>query len=265
MNLEIVALDDEKPALYRLTKALKEAVPDAHVLSFSTVGEVMEHIEENANIDFAFLDIEMPGMTGLELAKKMKELSPRTKLIFVTGFTQYAAEAYADRINGYIMKPVTKEKILNEIQYQNEFEYKTEKKLRVQTFGNFDVFYGEEHLKFRYAKTKELLAFLVDRRGASCNMAEICAILWEDRALSNSLKTQYRNLISDLKHTLEEIGCSDIITRNGREISVCPAKFQCDLYDFLNMDVAAVNRYNGEYMTQYSWAEITLASLKKYL
>lgn len=264
MCLKILALDDEKPALARLTRAILEAVPDADIHAFNRSSEAFTYINEKSYPDYIFMDIDMPGISGMEFAKKIKCINPNTMIVFVTGYSSYAAEAYAARANGYIMKPVTKEIISDEICYLDRYRNVSyEKPLRIQTFGNFDVFIEDKPVKFRYGKTKELLAWLIDRRGASSNTLELCAVLWEDAPISDSIKNQCRNLVSDLKHTFEKYGLDNILIRNGRDISVDISKIDCDLYKYLEGDQEAVNSFFGEYMSQFSWAELTLSSIEE--
>ena len=85
----IFALDDKPLLLQGLKRCILEAEPSAEVLGFKRAAEVLELMEkEKLKPDVAFLDIEMPGMSGLELAKRMKENSPDTNIVFVTGYSQ---------------------------------------------------------------------------------------------------------------------------------------------------------------------------------
>ena len=83
----------------------------------------------------------MRGMNGVELAKKLKDINPKLNIIFVTGFDQYTGDAMKLHASGYIMKPVTKEKVEAELaELRHPIEPKSDVLLRVQCFGNFDVF-----------------------------------------------------------------------------------------------------------------------------
>jgi len=91
--MKILALDDSEPALKLLTSAIKEANLEADVFAFSKPSELLKYAGEN-NCDVAFLDIQMWGMNGLVVAKKLKDYYPKTNIVFVTEFSEYAAEAY---------------------------------------------------------------------------------------------------------------------------------------------------------------------------
>ena len=90
----IYAIDDEPNMLYLLHEAIAEAAPEAEILDFLLGTEALARMEKGDAIpDVVFSDIQMPGVSGLELAARMKELSPETKLVFVPGY-DYAMDAY---------------------------------------------------------------------------------------------------------------------------------------------------------------------------
>ena len=62
---------------------------------------------------------------------------------------------------------------------------------------------------------------------------------------------------------LREANASDIVIKKYNSLSVNTNAFQCDYYDFLNMDVNAINSYMGEYMINYSWSEFTTGMLEE--
>ena len=273
--MNIIAVDDEKSSLSSLQSAIKEAMPDSALSCFNMSKAALEYAKTN-RVDIAFLDIEMSGMNGLQLAKHLKVIYGKTIIIFVTGYSQYALDAFALHASGYLMKPVTVKAVFDEINYQYKTLCKCQlssnisdikdsrdihsshddiKRVRVQTFGNFEVFVDGKPLIFGRSKTKELLAYLVSRKGALCNNNEVVAIIWEDKEDTSSLQSMFRALVADLTKTLKEADILDIIIKKRGYIGIMPENFSCDLYDFcagIN-----VNSYTGEFMNQYSWAEFT--------
>jgi len=131
----------------------------------------------------------------------------------------------------------------------------------VKTFGNFDVFIEGKPLVFGRLKAKEAFAYLIDRKGSFVTIAELASILWEEREYDRSMQNQTQVIISSLMKTLRENGIHDIIIKKRNQIAVNKIKINCDYYDYLNWDIAAVNAYKGEYMTNYSWAEMTAGEL----
>ncbi|WP_394925048.1 response regulator [uncultured Robinsoniella sp.] len=261
--MRMIAVDDERRALNSFIKVLRETEPDADVTPFTEADAAFAFLADN-KVDVAFLDIELNGYSGLVLAEKCKSLCPQVNIIFVTGYSNYTMEALRLHASGYLMKPVRAEELRVELNnLRHPVSIKTEPLIRVQTFGSFEVFVGEKPLKFRYTKTKELFAYLIDRKGASANTGELCGILWEDREDTPAMRSQLRNLISDLMKTLSNIQSEDIIIKTRNSFAVDTEKIDCDFYHLLNHNEAAFSQYMGQYMTQYSWAEITLGYLEK--
>ena len=259
----IFAVDDEPAMLSELHDALAEAAPGAEILDFRRSGEVLSAIrEQGLRPDVVFSDIELPGMDGLNLAVQIKNDSPETKIVFVTGFSQYALEAFRRHVHGYLMKPVDADMIRSELEnLKLSAAAPEEGKLCVRCFGSFDVFVGDEPLIFQRTKTKELLAYLIDREGAACTGGEIISALWEDDEEIKDPRTYLRMLTHDLRKTLESVGMADVLIREHNQWAVRREKLDCDYYRMRDGESAAINAYRGEYMKQYSWAELTAGRL----
>ena len=137
----------------------------------------------------------------------------------------------------------------------------SEHTIRVQCFGEFEVFGRERPLEFKRAKTKELFAVLVCHRGSMLSMGTIMSILWEDGEDSDSDRSYLRTMISDLKKTLSGIGAEDVVIKKYNSIGIDTTKIDCDYYDFLDGKWEAVQQYNGQFMRQYPWAEYELSRI----
>ena len=253
--MKILAIDDNGPALKLLTKSIAEARPLSEIFPFRKPSELLVFAKDNL-CDIAFLDIKMWGMNGLALAKELKEINPKINIIFVTAYSKYASDAFGLYPSGYVLKPVTKEAVEREIEnLRYPIDSKSSARVYAQTFGHFEVFSCGTPLSFKYSKTKELLAYLIDRNGAAVTANELCAVLWEEKADTENLKAYQRKLVSDLIRTLKESAADDIIIKKRNSIAVIPEKIVCDSYGFMKGDLGFVNAYAGQYMAQYSWAE----------
>jgi DNA-binding LytR/AlgR family response regulator len=105
--------DDEVHLAEHLRARLQQLWPDLDILPLAGNGlEALRGINEEAP-DIAFLDIRMPGLTGLELAGR---IDTRTHVVFVTAFDQYAVEAFDRDAVDYILKPVTDERLRKSIE-----------------------------------------------------------------------------------------------------------------------------------------------------
>lgn len=261
--MRILAVDDEPLMLEMLCDRIRQARPQAELLPFGSSRTLLHWLEEEQEgFDVAFLDIEMPGISGIALAQRLKTLCPQGNVIFVTGFSQYMAEAFQLHASGYIMKPVSVRAVEEELDdLRRPLPDQEKKRLRVQTFGNFEVFHDGEPVHFRRRRTKELFAYLIDRRGAGSTMGELISVLWEGRPDTGSIRSQLRSLIADLRATLQGLGQKSIIIKRWDLIAVDPAQVDCDYYHFLAGDPSAVHAFQGEYMSNYSWAEPTVGAL----
>ena len=258
----IFVIDDEQPLLNSARRIIGEAAPDAEIVTFNDALDAINHIiEKGQKPDVVFSDIEMPGINGLELAVRLKSLSPDTRVVFVTGYLNYAVDAFKVHAQGYIMKPLSVEDVVDELAAIPPKEVIKQDKLFVRCFGHFEVFWHGEPLIFQRKKTKEMLAFLVDREGATCTAYEIAGSLWEERMDAKKAGQNVRNLISDLKNTLTQIGMEDVLIRDRQQVAIRRDLIDCDYYNMLAGDMAWVNAYKGEYMMDYSWAELTAGKL----
>ena len=262
--MRFLVADDEEASVRALTRILGDIAPDGEIRGFLQASEAVKALREQGyRPDVAFLDIQMPGMTGLQLASILKTVCPRVNIIFATGYSEYALEALALRPSGYLMKPITKAGVLTELENLRDPPARTEPRRQVciRCFGSFEVFSGGVPVSFLRAKSKEMLAFLVDRRGSACSSAQIAEVLWEDGIYDRSRQKQLSVIRTDLVKSLRQVGAEKILLRQHDTLAVDPCQFDCDYYMSLQGDTTALNTFTGEYMSAYSWAECTASSL----
>ena len=275
--MTVVAVDDEEISLMCLEAVLDSMDDVDKVLTFSNAEDTIDYFKIG-KADAAFLDIQLylsgGTLNGLMLAAKIKELCPDCHVVFVTSCPEYAVDAFKLHVSGYIVKPVTREAARKELDYiimekraasnSRGFieEKEEESKVRVQCFGNFEVFWKNKPVVFQLSKAKELFAYLVHRKGASVSMAELAAVLFEDKEDGLSVQSQIRNLVASMRKTFSSLGCPDLFNKSRGYISIKTDLTDCDYYSFMNGDSDAINEYSGEYMAQYSWAEFTVGYLE---
>src|SRR3954468_24295636 len=106
-----VVAEDESLLREALLDMLKEAWPELEIVAaVDDGGAALEAIAEHQP-DIAFLDIRMPGLTGLEVASAMADASPATQIVFVTAYDQYAIDAFDRGAVDYLQKPVSRERL----------------------------------------------------------------------------------------------------------------------------------------------------------
>ena len=256
--MNIIVVDDERYILNGEVDLICRTVHDAQVLGFTGGAEALDYVYAH-EVDVAILDINMPDYDGIDLARRMKIYRPSINIIFATAYSDYFEEAMRIHASGYMLKPLRPDRLLEEI---NDLRHPVERqpaKLYVRTFGDFEVFYQESPLLFRYQKTKEMLAYLIDRRGAMVETDTLITVLWggeDDRS------NYFKQIRKDLKDTLESIGFGDILIKRRGAIGLLTDKIQCDYFDWLSGTAEGINAYHGEYMRQYPWAESTWVNLE---
>ena len=255
--MKAIAVDDEFYMLETLQEAVEASSDIETVKAFSSCSAALAYAAENP-IDVAFLDINMRGIGGLGLSEKLMELHPRCKIIFCTGYEEYAVSAFQLHVSGYLMKPITKEAVQKEIDHIKGVKA-TEKLLTIQCFGNFEVFYNGEILPFKRKKAKEFLAVLIDRNGAGMTAKQICAILFPDDTDDNKNAAYLRQLVLDLKNALKVVHAEEVLQHETPYYRIDTNLVRCDYLSFLE---TGKPQFHGEYMTQYSWAEATCAMLQ---
>lgn len=253
--MRIYAVDDEELALEMLVEAICEVWPEADVEKFDNPLDCLKRLEEEP-CEVLFSDIRMPEMQGTVFAEKCMQIQPELNLFFITAYDDYALDALKLHVSGYLTKPVTAEKIKNEIPYFRYQKKEEEKSLcRIQCYGNFEIFDGDGiPVHFHRTRCKEILAYLTHRMGAMCTVREIAGILFEDEPYDIK-KTRYmQKLLSTLTSDLEEYHMGEIVIRQYNNLAIDKSKVTCDYFD--NPDRAGVIEEGGEYMAQYSWAQM---------
>ena len=117
--MKVLVVDDHRLIVDDIVDELKNMSPDMNCIGTTDPEEALALFRKHG-FDVVFLDVEMPGMNGMTLAAQLLEMSPHTNLIFVTGYGEYALEAYEYYASSFIMKPVNQAKLrdaLNHLRY----------------------------------------------------------------------------------------------------------------------------------------------------
>lgn len=257
--MHIIYVDDEIPAInnFRLTVENIEEIKKLN--TFQSGEEALEFAKFNT-VDVAFLDMEMPGIHGLKLAGALKELDSAIRVIFVTAFGQYALEAFGVEATGYLLKPYTAGDIRRELA-KCTYKHLPSFRMVVRTIPNFSVTVNGSPLFFSGSKPREMLALLVDRGESGFSIGEAIACLWPERPYDGKTQSLCRMTWKRLTGALESAGVGDVIYTSGNRRYIKTAAVDCDLYRILAGDKQAAKRYNGEYLSEYDWAEERNAQL----
>ena len=249
--MRILAVEDEPILLRQLTLRIREALPEAEILAFDNANDAIAALPSGV-IHIAFLDIAIGNRTGVDLARYIKAAYPQCDIVFTTGYSEYAPKAFELGASDYLMKPVTAKKIehaLSQLRYTKRKENRTGG-LYIQCFGDFEVFYDGKPVASFTKRSKELLAYLVNKAGILCPVSEIRKTIFND-----SSDSYIRVAKKDLVKVFSDIGQEDVLIKGWGVLGIDRKKVPCDYFDFLDGKPSAVNQYKGVYMAQYDWAQ----------
>jgi len=248
--MRILAVEDEPVLLRQLTRRISEALPEAEIVAFDNVDDALAALPSGV-IDIAFLDIAIGTVTGVDLARCVKTAYPGCDIVFTTGYSEYAHKAFELGASDYLMKPVTAEKIEHALSQLRHTVLKENigNGLYIQCFGDFEIFYNGEPVVSFTKRSKELLAYLINKAGVICPVTEICNVIFRD-----SSDSYIRVAKKDLIKTLSDIGEEDILIKGWGVLGIDREKVRCDYFDYLDGKPGALNLYHGVYMSQYDWA-----------
>ena len=255
--MTIICVDDEDLILNLTISMCHNITGVTSVVGFTRGLKALDWIKNNP-ADIVLLDINMPDIDGISLAVRIKEVRSDAVIIFLTGYGEHAVDAFSLHASGYLLKPVSPERLEEEIRYAVSIQpKKPSSHIVVETFGEFDIIVDGTVVAFARSRAKELLAYLIDRQGRSISRGNVFSALWEDTPYDRPMQKQLDVIIRSLKSTLEEYGISEILEMKRGYLRIRPELLDCDLYRFFDGDISAVNAYRGEYMSAYSWASLT--------
>lgn len=230
MMIRIAAVDDEIHVLERFERMVLEIKELELCGLFETGEQLLSYLKEQP-LDVVFLDIEMPGINGLQLSEQILDLSENIDIIFVTAFNQYAVEAFELQAMDYIMKPLTEERLGKTVRrlLKTKSTVGQPGKPFIQCFGDFEVFLNGEALTWKNSKAKEILAFLVHKNGVPVNWEKITDAVWPDYD-SEKAQTNFHATTYLLRKRLAEAGISQILESGRGNYRVVTDQVNCDLY-----------------------------------
>ncbi|MCW3791667.1 response regulator [Paenibacillus sp. LS1] len=279
--LQAYLVDDELHALNMLELFLNRT-DKVNVIGRSINGFEALDALRNIRPDIWFLDIEMPGMNGLELAANIHEVDPDAVIVFTTAYDQYAVSAFEHEALDYLLKPIEMERLSRTIERLNKEKRPSTRQshldgmtnqdeLIVEVLGSFRVARANgENLMWRTAKEKELFAFLLldNPVTSAVHRDRIIEELWPDETYEKA-KIYLHTCVSLLRKNLRNLGIEQLLSYKNEQYMLDRKRIKADVYDFLafsflmqqpeNIEIAhmeqALHGYKGELLPQedYAW------------
>lgn len=287
MKYTAVLIDDERLALTSLHKLLEQYVNIAVIGKHQNPYEAIEFIEHNIP-DIVFLDIEMPGMLGMEVAVRLQDISPDIRIVFVTAYNHYAVDAFEVRALDYLLKPVRSERLKKTIERfvankemqamatskQTPSEDKQQTTL-IRMFQSMQFELGKDDdgttqlFHWRTQKSQELFAYLLQETGRWVRKDALIDILWpdydEDRAYTNLYTTIYqlRKSLRDCHVSIEIKSEREGYRLENNHIEVDVAQWEAFMKQSLPINSETIQQHRrvidlhrGMYLQEhdYEWA-----------
>lgn len=167
---------------------------------------------QSQSFDAALLDIQMPEMTGLELAECLSVISPSISFVFITAFNNYATEAFELNAVDYILKPIRQErfnkaidKIRKEVEEREKAFTAPYSDVSIRAFGKMVVSSGDQILKWKRHKSAEIFAYLLHQQGIPVHKEKLCEMMWPEYDPQKAL-TYLQTIMYQLRKNITEIG-----------------------------------------------------------
>lgn len=258
--MRVICVDDEKGNLENFRVKTREISQIEDLQLFQNADDAIEWTKEH-HVDTAFLDIEMSGCNGIELARILQSIDEDIRIIFVTAYSQYALDAFGVHALGYLLKPYLRSEVEELVERASRMKPRPKKLVKIQTIPDLVIRVDGTVIHMRRKKTEELFALLVDHMEAGLTTGEAIASLWPDKPDDVRTQNLYRVTYHRLMEELKEAGIDSIVDNSGRKKCLKTDLVECDIYQILDGNNEILKKYAGEYLRDYSWAEARNAQL----
>ena len=258
--MRILVVDSDAENSQKLQEIVRATFPNAFI-DVENDEEEACYLTERIEYSAVLTETKRKNFDGLSFARSVHERSPQTRVIFVTNDPSFAVPAFKTRAVGYLLAPTTQEDLKEEFVDLGLFGGENHK-VEAKTFGNFEMFCDGEIIQFGRAKSKELLAYLIDKNGTTATGSELIVNLWEDKDVDRTTRSMLHNLVADIKKTFLAYGISEVFETKRNAFRIKKEEVVCDYFDLLDGKEDATRKFKGEYMSAYGWAEFTIGRLE---
>lgn len=273
--MRAIMIDDE-PLLLNYQKTIIEKVEGFHLVgAYTSPTAAMQEITQTKP-EIVFLDIELMGENGLKAADQLLEQYPSLHVVFITGHSQYAVEAFEVQAIDYILKPLTQARLAktyDRLASEKKSDSQSGTCARIETFDTLQFLdhYGHSiDVKWRTSKAKELFLFLLHHRGKSVSKDRILNHLWPERS-GKKVYNQLYTTVYQIRNTLatHHVGAEMASKDDGYILQLHELKLDVDCFEQALENYQEVNEdnlvayqqtmqlYKGSYLEAlpYGWAE----------
>lgn len=256
MTTATIACSPQETALFNSLCAENEKIK--YMGNFSCGADYFDNAEI-AKADFVLVDSQ--ATDGVSAVKKLRASNSGAVVMVALHTAEQAVPYIKYNVDYFFLKPYANGDIAALIKRALLLHSTQSKRVKIVTFGQFEVFIDGNPTNFGGKKVKELFALLVDKNGKTLKTEEAFSRLWENDIYTHKNANKCRKLWGRLQAFLAEKGLSALINNENGQKSLNCSLVDCDYFSFLSGDISAVNKFAFSYMSDYSWAEYTLADL----
>lgn len=210
--MRIAICDDNSLDLKTMREMLARVAPEHAVDAFSDGMELLDAMAGGAGYDLLFLDILMPGITGMALAREVGRIAPDTPVVFLTDSEAYAVEAFSVQALHYVLKPMTEQELRECLRRLEERQGARRRVHIISTSGLQHMLFADE---IQYAQSDAHYCNLHLRDGTLIK-ARMTQSQIRD-ALGDSFLPVSRGLIVNVEF-IRQLGPKSCVLKDGREI-----------------------------------------------
>ncbi|MDO5345177.1 MAG: response regulator [Lachnospiraceae bacterium] len=261
--MRIIYVNRDEQDARRFQKEAESLVEVEEVQIFFDEKAAVNYLLSN-RADVAFFDISDAEINGILLAGRIRKIQPNLPIVFVSKYASYAMQAFEADADGYLLKPYSRTDLERQLKkVEKRYHIRSEPAVYFRTMPRFDLFVDGELVLITQKKVKELLALLVDFAGNSLTSEQAITYLWEDRPIDNHSKALLRVTAMRLRELLQQKKIDFILKEENGVRAIETSRVICDSYQMLAGIPEVIERYHGEYMVEYSWAEVGNARLSR--
>ncbi|QJD84710.1 response regulator [Cohnella herbarum] len=281
--MRVLLVDDEPLALIGLRMAIEDEFGDMEVVAaYSNPTEVVTGVMEHCP-DVVFLDIHMPEIDGLQLARQLQAVAQGIEIVFITSYDQYAIRAFELYALDYIMKPVERQRLIQtvmrvkeKLNWKNSMKPPRSDASWICCFDRIRFRHPgmeSQPVKWRTSRAQELFAYLLHHRNRMVSRSALLELLWQDNeepTLMQLLYTEIYHVRQTLKrHKMDMISIYAGELEAGYRLDIGDARVDTEAWEHAvkqmgHLDASTVGAYErvllayeGGYLGQYEylWAE----------
>ncbi|MDV2686417.1 response regulator [Alkalihalophilus lindianensis] len=273
--IRAIVVDDEMLAMEFMKRKLNELGGVEVVAAYTDSKKVLKEMHY-LDFDVAFLDIDMGGVNGIDLAEHLINYNKDIQIVFATAYQEYAIKAFELNSIDYLLKPIRKERLVRTVErlQKNNIHQNLKRKeaatLSVTSLGELLVTFSGDLIKWKTAKVKELFAYLLTYHESYVDRDILIEHLWPGSDYHKA-KIYLHTSISYLRQLLKGFGYEEVIMYQNNKYKLKLGRFIWDLHLFDSVEKIQQitskheiekikniqDAYNGDYLQNegYDWAK----------